>query len=82
MGERFPPVAKKFGFRGGHTMQRDATRIIEASGGKVIGSVRHPQLLLGGRRHTRRTTRDPPHPEHRLGWQSAALIAAAGCPTE
>jgi branched-chain amino acid transport system substrate-binding protein len=23
-------------------MQRDATRFIEASGGKVIGSVRHP----------------------------------------
>jgi branched-chain amino acid transport system substrate-binding protein len=26
----------------GHAMQRDATRFIEASGGKVIGSVRHP----------------------------------------
>jgi branched-chain amino acid transport system substrate-binding protein len=26
----------------GHAMQRDATRLIEASGGKVIGSVRHP----------------------------------------
>ena len=29
-------------FAFGHAMQRDATRIIEASGGKVIGSVRHP----------------------------------------
>jgi branched-chain amino acid transport system substrate-binding protein len=29
-------------FAFGHSMQRDATRIIEASGGKVIGSVRHP----------------------------------------
>jgi len=26
----------------GHAMQRDATHFIEASGGKVIGSVRHP----------------------------------------
>jgi branched-chain amino acid transport system substrate-binding protein len=26
----------------GHAMQRDATRFIEASGGKVIGSMRHP----------------------------------------
>ena len=26
----------------GHAMQRDATRFIEASGGKVVGSVRHP----------------------------------------
>jgi branched-chain amino acid transport system substrate-binding protein len=26
----------------GHAMQRDATRFVEASGGKVIGSVRHP----------------------------------------
>ena len=26
----------------GHAMQRDATRFIEASGGKVIGGVRHP----------------------------------------
>ena len=29
-------------FAFGHAMQRDATRFIEASGGKVIGSVRHP----------------------------------------
>jgi branched-chain amino acid transport system substrate-binding protein len=29
-------------FAFGQAMQRDATRIIEASGGKVIGSVRHP----------------------------------------
>ena len=26
----------------GHAMQRDATRFIEASGGKAVGSVRHP----------------------------------------
>src|SRR5580700_8670171 len=29
-------------FAFGHAMQRDATRFIEASGGEVIGSVRHP----------------------------------------
>ena len=29
-------------FAFGHAMQRDATRFIEVSGGKVIGSVRHP----------------------------------------
>jgi branched-chain amino acid transport system substrate-binding protein len=29
-------------FAFGHAMQRDATRFIEASGGKVIGSARHP----------------------------------------
>ena len=29
-------------FAFGHAMQRDATRFIEANGGKVIGSVRHP----------------------------------------
>ena len=29
-------------FAFGHAMQRDATRFIEASGGKVIGGVRHP----------------------------------------
>jgi branched-chain amino acid transport system substrate-binding protein len=29
-------------FAFGHAMQRDATRSIEAAGGKVVGGVRHP----------------------------------------